>query len=59
MKKRTILLTLDDDQRLVKLADRQPFATPHAVARIALKLGLAQLEREGQLAISDAKAVTT
>ena len=59
VKKRTILLASVDDDRLVKLAERQPFATPHAVARLALRLGLAELERDAQIMTRSPTAVTT
>jgi hypothetical protein len=45
VKKRTILIDSDDERRIAELVERHPFATAHAIARIALHVGLDELER--------------
>lgn len=52
MKKRTVLIDPADELRIAQLIERHPFASAHAVARIALHIGLEELEQQPERLIA-------
>jgi hypothetical protein len=49
-----VRVSADDLARLDALADRLPIGTRHAIARFALRIGLAEIERNPSILLGDA-----